>query len=165
MEIFLLRTSLTADDSRSASSATNESHRYLSLEGRQLVRAIGNKLRLSDEPNFDRIMTAPNPAAVQTSELFADRVDYVGAIEVLPSLATGVPPQVAAPLVLSRGNTVLVVADEPVLSTLGAFLIGRTTFPPLVHAQVSVIRDRQPAWFLRPGEIGRAPLLVAAANA
>lgn len=161
MEIFLLRTSLVADDSPT----TGESHRYLSLEGRQLVRAIGNKLRLSDEPSFDRIMAAPSPAAVQTSELFADRVDYVGAVEVLPSLATGVPPQIAAPLVLSRGNSVVVVADEPVLSTLGAFLIGRTTFPPLVHGQISVIRDRQPAWFLRPGEIGRGTLLVANANA
>lgn len=161
MEIFLLRTSLVTDDSP----AIGEAHRYLSLEGRQLVRAVGNKLRLSDEPSFDRIMTAPGPAAVQTSELFADRVDFVGVVEVLPSLATGVPPQIAAPLVLARGSSVVVVADEPVLSTLGAFLIGRTTFPPLVHAQISVIRDRQPAWFQRPGEIGRAPLLVAAANA
>ena len=44
---------------------------------------------------------------------------------------------------------------------LGAFLVGRPTFPPLVHAQVSVIRDRQPAWCMRPGEMGKSLLLVA----
>ena len=47
------------------------------------------------------------------------------------------------------------------VSRLGAFLVGRPTFPPLVPAQVSVIRDRQPAWCLRPGDLGRQLLLVA----
>ena len=98
---------------------------------------------------------------MQTAELFADRVDYVGIIEVLPALSNNVPPQVIAPLLLARGSSIVVVGDEPSLSNLGAFLIGRPTFPPLMHAQVSVIRDRQPAWCLRPGEITRQLLLVA----
>jgi hypothetical protein len=76
-------------------------------------------------------------------------------------LATATATQVIAPLLLARGSTLLVVGDEPALSALGAFLIGRQTFPPLLHAQVSVIRDRQPAWCLRPGDIGRQLLLVA----
>lgn len=163
MEIYLFRTSLTADDSP----AVPEAHRYLSLEGRQIVRALGNKIRLTEEPSFDCIFTSPSPAAVQTAELFADRTDYVGVIEVMPRLSTGAssavtPPEVIAPLLLARGHTtILVVADEPVLSTLGAFLVGRPTFPPAVHGQLSVIKDRQPAWCLRPGELGRQLLLVA----
>ena len=52
-------------------------------------------------------------------------------------------------------------SDEPLLSALGAFLVGRPTFPPLVHSQVSIIKDRKPAWCFRPGEVGRSLLLVA----
>jgi phosphohistidine phosphatase SixA len=155
VDIYLLRSSLSADD------GTLEAQRYLSAEGRQIVRALGTKLRQTEEPSFDRIVTSALPSAVQTAELFADRVDYIGVIEVLPALATDVPPQVIAPLLLAHGSCILVVADEPALSALGAFLVGRQTFPPLVPAQVSVIRDRQPAWCLRPGELGRQLLLVA----
>ena len=152
MDFFLVRSSLAADA---------DAHGHLSAEGRQIIRALGNKLRLSEEPSFDRFVTSPVPAAVQTAELFADRVDYVGVIEVLPSLANNVPPQVIAPLLLAHGSSIVIVADEPLLSSIGAFLIGRPTFPPLVHAQGSVIRDRQPAWCLRPGDLGRQLLLVA----
>lgn len=158
MDLFLLRTSLVTDDSPT----TPEAHRHLSLEGRQIVRAIGNKLRLSDEPSFDCVVSSPMPAAVQTAELFADRVDYIGVIEVLAALAGNVPPQVTVPALLARGaQTMLVVGDEPALSALGAFLVGRTTFPPLLHGQVSMIRDRKPAWCLRPGEHAKSLLLVA----
>jgi phosphohistidine phosphatase SixA len=139
----------------------SEAHAFLSLEGRQLVRAIGNKIRLDEEPSFDRILTSPLPACVQTAELFADRVDYVGVVEILPSLAGGVPPQVLAPTVLERGSRVALVGDEPHLSAIGAFLVGRPTFPPLMHAQISVIQDRKPAWCLRPGDLARSLLLVA----
>jgi len=157
VDIFLLRTSLAEDDSPSVPHA----NRYLSAEGRQIVRALGNKLRLSEEPSFDRFVTSPLAAAVQTAELFADRVDYVGVIEVLPTLGTTVPPQVIAPMLLARGSSIVVVGDEPALSALGAFLVGRPTFPPLLHGQVSVIKDRQPAWCLRPGDTTRSLLLVA----
>lgn len=148
MDIFLLRSSLAEGGS-------------LSLEGRQIVRALGNKLRLTEEPSFDRMISSPEPAAVQTAELFADRLDYIGVVEVLPTLSGNAPPQIVAPLLLARGASIVVIGDEPTLSALGAFLIGRPTFPPLVHAQVSVIRDRKPEWCLRPGDLERRSLLVA----
>jgi phosphohistidine phosphatase len=157
VDIILLRSSIATDDSP----AVPETHRFLSAEGRQIVRALGNRLRLNEEPSFDRFVTSPLPAAVQTAELFADRVDYVGVIEVLPGLAGNVPAQVIVPLLLARGSQIVVVGDEPSLSALGAFLIGRPTFPPLVHGQVSVIKDRQPAWCLRPGDPVKSLLLVA----
>lgn len=138
-----------------------ERARFLSLEGRRIVRALGNKIKMTEEPVFDRVVVSPSPASVQTAELFADRVDYVGMIEVLPELETGVPAQVAAPIILARGERVLVVTDEPSLSMLGAFLVGRPTFPPLQRGQVSVIVDRAPAWCLRPGDLARSLLLVA----
>lgn len=149
MDLALLRASL----------ATDEGH--LSLEGRQVIRALGNRIRLNEEPTYDRFVTSPHPAAVQTAELFADRVDYIGVIEVLPALSGSVPPDVVAKQLLARGESIVVVGDEPFLSALGAFLIGRPTFPPLVHSQLSVIKDRTPAWCFRPGEVGRSQLLVA----
>ena len=156
MEIYLLRSSLVADDP-----SVPEAQRGLSLDGRQIVRALGNKIRLTEEPSFDRFITSPLPAAVQTAELFADRTDYVGVIETLPLLGASSPASIIAPLLLARGTTIVVVADEPVLASVGAFLVGRPTFPPALHGQVSVIEDRQPAWCLRPGELGRQLLLVA----
>ena len=157
MDIYLLRVSIAADDSPSVP----EAHRFLSPQGRQVIRALGNRLRLNEEPSFDRFVTSPFPAAVQTAELFADRTDYVGLIEVVPALGGGVPPQVIAPVLLARGSSIVVVGDEPSLSALGAFLVGRPTFPPLLHGQVSLIKDRQPAWCLRPGDPVKSLLLVA----
>jgi phosphohistidine phosphatase SixA len=161
VDIFLVRSSLTIDKGAVDDATVPDAQRHLSADGRQIIRALGNKLRLSEEPTFDRFVTSPLPAAVQTAELFADRVDYVGVIEVLPALSSNVPPQVIAPLLLARGSSIVVVGDEPALSSLGAFLVGRTTFPPLMHGQVSVIHDRQPAWCLRPGDLARQLLLVA----
>jgi phosphohistidine phosphatase SixA len=154
--IYLLRSSRIAD-----TPGVVERERGLSIEGRQLVRAIGSKIRLTEEPSFDHFFTSPLPAAVQTAELFAERTDYVGVVETLPLLVADTPPAVIASQILARGQTIIVVADEPVLAALGAFLVGRPTFPPAAHAQVSVIEDRKPAWLLRPGELGRQLLLVA----
>jgi phosphohistidine phosphatase SixA len=157
VDVFLLRTSLTEGDA-----SAPEAHRFLSAEGRQIVRALGNKLRLSDEPSFTRFFVSPLAAAAQTAELFADRVDYVGIVEVVPALAGGVPAQVLVPPLLARGGeSFVIVGDEPALSSIGAFIVGRPTFPPLVPSQVSVIRDRQPGWCLKPGEPARSQLLVS----
>jgi phosphohistidine phosphatase SixA len=132
----------------------------LSLDGRQLIRAMGTRVHKTEAPSFDAIVMSAAPAAIQTAELFAERVDFLGCPEILPALDPGVPSEIAGKLILARGATVLVVADEPALSALGAFLIGRPTFPPLGHAQVSVIEDRKPAFCLRPGESARSLLLV-----
>lgn len=152
MLIHLLRASLSEGDS--------DSHRFLTQEGRRLARALGMKMK-DYEPAFDRIVASPSPAAVQTAELFAERVDFLSIVEVMPSLASGVPPQIAGALLQARGESIVVVSDEPGLSALGAFLVGRPTFPPGVPAQLSAIRDRKPEWYQRPDEIGRGLLHVA----
>jgi phosphohistidine phosphatase SixA len=157
VKFFLVRASLA----EAGGGDVPEANRFLSLAGRQLVRAVGNHLRLNDEPSFDRIVTSPHAVAVQTAELFADRVDYIGAVEVMASLGAGFPPTLAAQALLGRGETLAIIGEEPQLSALGAFLIGRPTFPPLQHAQVSFIQDRQPVWYLRADTLVRAPLLVA----
>lgn len=155
VQVYLLRTSLLA------ARVSDDAPPFLSAEGRQLARAVGSRVQTSEAPSFDAVLVSPVPAAVQTAELFADRVDYLGAPEVLATLVGGVPAPVLGKLVLARGASVLVVADEPSLSELGAFLVGRPTFPQLKPGQVSVIVDGRPAWCFRPGELARALLLVA----
>lgn len=159
MEIYLLRP---------GSSSASSSETHLSLEGRQVIRAIGSKIHLTEEPNFDRFLVSPDVAAVQSAELFADRNDYIGVIEALPLLADpNTPPAVIAAKILETKSplkefaTVLVCANEPLLASIGAFLVGRPTFPPAIPGQVSVVKDRKPAWCLRPGELARQLLLVA----
>lgn len=155
MDVYLLRASLSADDASLA-----PAQRHLTLEGRRLVRALGERLRSTDVPSVDRCVTSPSPASVQTAELFADRVDFLGAVEVLPALAGGTPPSVYAPALVGAGRSLVVVGDEPWLSMLGAFLVGRPTFPPLVPAQISLVRDRRPEWRLRPDDMAPQVLLV-----
>jgi phosphohistidine phosphatase SixA len=164
MEIYLVRTA-TLEPGLAEGAAP------LSLEGRRLVRALGNRVRSAEGgsvPDFARVIIAPTVGAAQTAELFAERTDFLGAVDVLPALATAqARPETYAAKILEvpagaeRDCSIVVVADEPALSALGAFLIGRPTFPPLMHGQVSVLLDRKPGWCLRPGEKGRGLLLVS----
>lgn len=154
MNVFLVRAGLTAGD-------PSAPEQHLSPEGRQVVRQVATSLARLESPSFDRVVCAPSFACAQTAELFAERVDYLGVVEALAGLAAGVPPEVAAREILARGDAVAVVADEPYLSALGAFLVGRPTFPPLLHGQVSVLEDRRPAYCLRPGDQVRSLLLLA----
>lgn len=156
MNVYLLRTSVAHD----AHLAPPEAQRYLSADGRQLVRRVGTKLNGS-LPDVDRVVTASGPASVQTAELFAERIDFIGVVEILSSLTAGVPASIAGKALLERGENVVVVADEPVLSSLGAFLVSRATFPPPMHAQLSAIEGGRAAWYLRPDTLDRLPLLVA----
>lgn len=150
MDAYLLRSSV-ADSGRE----------HLSAEGRRLVRAVGTKLKNGGFADVARFVVAATPAAMQTAELFAERIDYVGVVEVLASLAAGVPPHVAGAELVAGPAPVVVVADEPALSALGAWLVGRPTFPPLRHAQVSAVLNRQPVWYQRADTGERLPLLVA----
>lgn len=149
MDVYLLRSSVETE------------HGYLSADGRRLVRAVGTKLKSVDFADVARMLVAPAPAAIQTAELFAERIDFMGVVEVVPSLAAGVPPQVAGGALLAGAHPAVVVADEPALSALGAWLVSRPTFPPLRPAQVSAVLNRQPAWYQRADTGERLPLLVA----
>jgi len=153
-----LRESAPIDD---PAGARPPEHRALSAEGRRVVRALGTLVRTSESPDVAAVFTSPHATAVQTAELFADRVDYVGVIDVLPALAGGIPPSVFVPPLLARSGIVVLVAEEPVLSDVGAFVVGRPSFPQLQRAQLSVLRDREPAWRLRPGDLARQLLLLA----
>ena len=157
MDIFLVRRSAL----HNASDDTAEAARFLSLEGRQWARAVASRVKQDESPELSAILTSPIAACVQSAELFADRVDYLGAITVLPALAGDVPAKVLGAQLSARAAHIAIVADEPTLSALGAFFVGRPSFPLSLPGQICLLRDHQPEWYWRPDAMVRAPLLVA----
>jgi phosphohistidine phosphatase len=133
--------------------AGSDRDRWLSLRGREMARGLARLLRdQSIEP--DAIVASPLPRAVQTAELVAGAVDFVGVVEVLPALAPGAHPRVAANELASRGAAVMVVGHEPGISALGAFLLGKPGFPPFRTAQACVLEDGAPTFTAR-ADIGQ----------
>ena len=131
--------------------AGSDRDRWLSRRGRDSVRVLARLLR-EQSLSIDSVVCSPLPRAVQTAELLAEALDYLGAIESLRCLEPAAQPQLAGQAVIARGTaggSVLVVGHEPNLSNLGAHLLGRPSFPPFRTAQACAIEDRRPTFTAR----------------
>ncbi len=132
--------------------AGSDRDRWLSRQGRDSVRVLARLLRdqgLIYEHPIDAIICSPLPRAVQTAEILSEALDYIGVIETLRCLEPSGQPRIASQAVLGRGNSVLVVGHEPSISSLGAFLLGRPSFPSFRTAQAYAIEDRKPTFTSR----------------
>lgn len=156
MKVYLVRASLTVDTPADAPRAA----RHLSLRGRQVARATGTALTQHGD-TIDAIYTSPEAAAVQTAELFADRVDHLGEVRVLQGVTAGLAPRAVADVVLAGGDAVMLVGEEPWLAAFGAFLVGSPAFPPARPAQVSLVEDGRPVWTLNPETLAFATLTLS----
>jgi phosphohistidine phosphatase len=156
MQVYLVRHAHAVDQDEHLS----DEQRYLTKRGRKAIREVGRMLH-NEGVELDAILTSPLVRAVQTAELLAERLDYLEHIEALPALVPGVPPRVAALALASRGVKVAVVGHEPGISMLGAYLTGKPAFPPFRKAQVCLIEDGRPRWFIHPEQLERQPLLIA----
>ncbi len=133
--------------------------RFLAARGREAARVLARLLREQGvEP--DAIVSSPLPRALQTAELLADGLDYLGVIEVLPALRPGAHPSVAAAELTTRGLAVIVVGHEPMISSLGAFLLGRPAFPGFRTAQCCAIEDNVPTFSARADVLQTVALFV-----
>jgi phosphohistidine phosphatase len=128
--------------------AGSDQDRWLSARGREQARGLARLLR-EQGISPDAVLSSPLPRAVQTAELVAGGLDYVGVIEVLPALAPGAHPRVAAEQLVTHGNAVVVVGHEPGISSLGALLLGKPAFPPFRTAQACAIEDGGPTFTAR----------------
>lgn len=136
----------------------DEAHRYLTLEGRQTCRQVGRVLRESSV-GFDMMVTSPLMRAVQTAELLADAIDYLGVIASQPAFSPGASPRVAIEHILRSGaGAVAVVGHEPSISALAAFLVGQPGFSPFRKGQVCLFEHRKPVWRLHPDALQLEPL-------
>lgn len=124
---------------------------HLSLAGRAAVREVLRRVGL-EGPTLDptAIVTAPSPSCVQTAELAASALDYLGAVLVVPGLVAPAPAEVALRDLVVH-DVLVVIADEPFLSSLGAAIAGRPSFPTHTSAQASLFDGRSPVGYWRTG--------------
>jgi len=128
--------------------AGSDRDRWLSARGREAARVLARLLREQGVAP-DAVLSSPLPRAVQTAELVAAGLDFLGIVEVLPYLTPGAHPRVAAEELVTRGDAVVVVGHEPSISALGAYLLGRPSFPPLRTAQACAIEHGAPTFTAR----------------
>lgn len=144
MRIYLVR----HGDAVPEEDAGSDRDRWLSPRGREAARILGRLLR-ETRVDPDAIVCSPLPRAVQTAELIAASVDYIGHIASWRCLEPSAQPRVAAGQLASLGASVIVVGHEPSISALGAFLLGRPSFPPFRTAQCCAIEDNKPTFTAR----------------
>jgi phosphohistidine phosphatase len=144
MRVYLVR----HGDAVPEDEAGSDRDRWLSPRGREAARMLGRLLRESHVAP-DAIVCSPLPRAVQTAELLATSLDYIGHIASLRCLEPAAQPRVAANTIGTLGMSVLVVGHEPSISALGAYLLGRPSFPPFRTAQCCAIEDGKPTFTAR----------------
>ena len=128
--------------------AGSDRDRWLSARGREAARVVARLLR-EQRIEIDCVLASPLPRAVQTAELIAAGLDYFSPIASLRCLEPSAQPRVAAEAILAAGSSVLVVGHEPSISALGAYVLGRPSFPPFRTAQCFAIEDRKPTFTVR----------------
>jgi phosphohistidine phosphatase len=144
MKIYLVR----HGDAVPEEDAGSDRDRWLSARGREAARILARLLKESRiEP--DAILASPLPRAVQTAELIAQGIDYIGTIVSLRALEPSAHPRIACGHIGAAGGSVIVVGHEPSISSIGAFLLGRPSFPPFRTAQCCAIEDSKPTFTAR----------------
>ena len=149
MRIYLVR----HGDAVPEEDAGSDRDRWLSPRGREAARILGRLLR-EQAVTADAIVASPLPRAVQTAELLAAMLDHLDPIATRRCLEPSAHPRVAAGEIATLGGAVIVVGHEPSISALGAFLLGRPSFPPFRTAQCCALEDRKPTWTAR-SDIGQ----------
>ncbi|HEU0031789.1 MAG TPA: phosphoglycerate mutase family protein [Kofleriaceae bacterium] len=144
MRIYLVR----HGDAVPEEEAGSDRDRWLSPRGREAARVLGRLLREQGVAP-DVILSSPLPRAVQTAELLAASIDYLGTIASRRCFEPSAHPRIAANEVSAAGLSVIVVGHEPAISSLGAFLLGRPSFPQFRTAQCCAIEDSKPTWSAR----------------
>ncbi|HEX2690480.1 MAG TPA: phosphoglycerate mutase family protein [Kofleriaceae bacterium] len=155
MRIYLVR----HGDAIPEEQAGSDRDRWLSPHGREAVRVLGRLLR-ENSVVPDMILSSPLPRAVQTAELLAGSLDYLGTVVSLRGLEPAAQPQAAAPAIRSAGAAVLVISHEPVISAIGAFVLGLPAFPQFRTAQCCAIENGKPTFTARADLAQVLPLFV-----
>ena len=144
MRIYLVR----HGDAVPEEAAGSDRDRWLSPRGREATRVLGRLLR-EQAIAPDMILSSPLPRAVQTAELLATSLDYLGIVTALRCLEPAAQPRVAATAIHAAGTAVIVVSHEPAISALGAFLVGLPAFPQFRTAQCCAIEHGKPTFTAR----------------
>lgn len=155
MRIYLVR----HGDAVPEEHAGSDRDRWLSPRGREAVRVLGRLLR-ETAITPDMILSSPLPRAVQTAEVLAQSLDYVGTVVSLRCLEPAAQPQVAAQAIRSAGAAVIVISHEPAISAIGAFVLGLPAFPQFRTAQCCAIEHGKPTFTARADLAQIVPLFT-----
>ena len=86
---------------------------------------------------------------MQTAELIAASIDYLGVISSRRCFEPAAQPRVGANEVTGAGMSVMVVGHEPSISALGAHLMSIPAFPQFRTAQCCAIEGGKATWTAR----------------
>jgi phosphohistidine phosphatase len=139
--------------------AGSDRDRWLSPRGREAARVLGRLLR-EHAVVPDMILSSPLPRAVQTAELLATSLDYLGTVTSLRCLEPAAQPRVASAAIMAAGGAVIAVSHEPAISAIGAFLLGLPAFPQFRTAQCCAIDNGKPTFTARADLAQVRPLFV-----
>ncbi len=128
--------------------AGRDEDRWLTSRGREAARGLARLLR-DQQVEPDAIVCSPLPRALQTAELLGAGLDFIGVVEVLPTLRPGVPPRLVAGELGARGTSIIVVGHEPSISELAAMLCAVPAFPSFRTAQACAIENGAPKFTSR----------------
>lgn len=128
--------------------AGSDRDRWLSPRGREASRVLGRLLREQGVVP-DAILCSPLPRAVQTAELLAQGLDFLAHVPSRRYLEPSAHPRVAAGELAALGGSIMIVSHEPLVSSLGAFLLGIPAFPSFRTAQCCAIEDGKPTFCAR----------------
>src|SRR5436190_6893002 len=102
MRIYLVR----HGDAVPEDEAGSDRDRWLSPRGREAARILGRLLR-EQRVEPDAIVCSPLPRAVQTAELIAQGLDYIGHISSWRCLEPAAQPRVAAGQLAATGVSIV----------------------------------------------------------
>jgi phosphohistidine phosphatase len=120
MILYILRHGIAEN----AAAGGDDGSRKLTAKGRDRIRDIADGLRKFGL-TFDAILTSPLARATETAEIVAEAYSNTPPPQVVPALATGVPPQDAAAALRSfaKQKHVMIVGHEPQLSALASLML------------------------------------------
>jgi phosphohistidine phosphatase len=143
VKVFLIRHAQAVDEDIDLS----DSHRYLSARGRDVARAVGERLR-EHGVRFEIALTSPLVRAVQTAEIVCNAVGYAEPIVALPSLAPGMSVRRAAEELPALGSELACFGHEPSISAMAALLTSVSAFNAFRPGQVTAIENGRAIWTL-----------------
>jgi len=120
MELYLLRHGIAED----AAPGSSDSARALTSEGKEKLRRVLKRAAAAGAcPSL--ILSSPYRRAIETADIAADVLDYKGKVPRTEALLPNASPYDTWEEIRARRDedSILLASHEPLMSTLGAFLL------------------------------------------
>ena len=160
MRLYLVRHGIPVD-----AGADSDGDRWLTDPGRRLARATFDALAGEAEAPA-LVLASPLVRAVQTAELLLAAFRADGPLRIEPALASGSAGAVLARIEAEPAPSLALVGHEPLLSTLGAHLLGLPSYPLAFERSAVLALElagrgaARLAFLLHPAASGREPRLA-----